>query len=145
MQNQQDYVQAHYQEEKNKKTVEDLRKELDNKVKNYDEVKKNNDQLMLKLKEIEERNFKNKRSEDNEIFQCNEKIVIVGCWGSWVIKYGILFAKGESQYALIKKFHVSPGQITRLKRNESVSTNTIDMLCRILNCGTEDVLEYKEG
>lgn len=53
--------------------------------------------------------------------------------------------KGVSQYALIKKFHVSPGQITRLKRNESVSTNTIDMLCRILNCGTEDVLEYKEG
>ena len=53
--------------------------------------------------------------------------------------------KGVSQYALIKKFHVSPGQLTRLKRNESVSTHTIDMLCRILNCGTEDILEYKEG
>ena len=52
--------------------------------------------------------------------------------------------KGVTQYALIKKFHVSPGQITRLKRNESVSTNTIDMLCRILNCGAEDVLEYRE-
>ena len=53
--------------------------------------------------------------------------------------------KGVSQYALIKKFHVSPGQLTRLKRNESVSTHTIDMLCRILNCGTEDILEYKKG
>ena len=28
--------------------------------------------------------------------------------------------KGITQYALIHKYHVSPGQITRLKRNESV-------------------------
>ena len=35
--------------------------------------------------------------------------------------------KGISQYALIKKYGVSPAQITRLKRNESVSTHTIEM------------------
>ena len=51
-------------------------------------------------------------------------------------------AKGISQYALIKKYHVSPGQITRLKRNESVSTNTIAMFCQILDCKVEDVMEY---
>ena len=50
--------------------------------------------------------------------------------------------KGVTQYALIKRFHVSPGQITRLKRNESVSTHTIEMLCRILSCRVEDVMEY---
>ncbi len=50
--------------------------------------------------------------------------------------------KGITQYALIKQFHVSPGQITRLKRNESVSTHTIEMFCRILNCAVEDVMEY---
>ena len=50
--------------------------------------------------------------------------------------------KGVSQYALIKKYHVSPAQITRLKRNESVSTHTIDVFCRILNCRVEDIMEY---
>jgi DNA-binding Xre family transcriptional regulator len=50
--------------------------------------------------------------------------------------------KGVSQYALIKTYHVSPGQITRLKRNESVSTHTIEMFCRILDCRVEDIMEY---
>ena len=50
--------------------------------------------------------------------------------------------KGVSQYALIKKHNVSPGQITRLKRDESVSTHTIEMFCKILDCKVEDVMEY---
>lgn len=52
--------------------------------------------------------------------------------------------RGVSQYALIKTHHVSPAQITRLKRNESVSTHTIDMFCKILHCRVEDVMEYIE-
>lgn len=51
-------------------------------------------------------------------------------------------AKGVSQYALIKHYGVSPGQLTRLKRNESVSTHTIGMFCRILDCRVEDIMEY---
>lgn len=54
----------------------------------------------------------------------------------------VMKEKGVSQYTLIKKYHVSPGQITRLKRNESVSTNTIDMFCRILGCQVEDIMRY---
>ncbi len=50
--------------------------------------------------------------------------------------------KGVTQYALIKKFGVSPSQITRLKRNESVSTHTIEMFCKILDCGVCDIMEY---
>ena len=50
--------------------------------------------------------------------------------------------RGVTQYALIKRHHVSPSQITRMKRNESVSTHTIEMFCRILNCRVEDVMEY---
>lgn len=50
--------------------------------------------------------------------------------------------KGITQYALIKQYNVSPGQITRLKRNESVSTNTIEMFCKILNCRVENIMEY---
>jgi len=52
--------------------------------------------------------------------------------------------KGVTQYALINKYHISPGQITRLKRNESVSTHTIGMFCRILECSVSDVMEYVE-
>ena len=63
-----------------------------------------------------------------------------------MIKYDKLWAtmkeKGISQYALIQKYHVSPGQITRLKRNESVSTHTIDTFCEILGCGVEDIMEH---
>ncbi len=54
----------------------------------------------------------------------------------------VMKEKGVSQYALIKKYHVSPGQITRLKRNESVSTHTIDMFCAILDCNVEDIMKY---
>ena len=50
--------------------------------------------------------------------------------------------KGVSQYVLIKEYHVSPAQITRLKRNESVSTHTIDMFCKILDCKVEDIMQY---
>ena len=51
-------------------------------------------------------------------------------------------AKGVTQYALIKKYNISPAQITRLKRNESVSTHTIDVFCKILDCPVSDVMEY---
>ncbi len=50
--------------------------------------------------------------------------------------------KGITQYALINKHHISPAQITRLKRNESVSTHTIDVFCKILDCSVEDIMTY---
>lgn len=67
---------------------------------------------------------------------------------SQMISYNKLWntmqSKGISQYALIKQYHISPAQITRLKRNESVSTHTIDLFCRILDCRVEDIMEYKK-
>lgn len=54
----------------------------------------------------------------------------------------VMREKGVSQYALIKQYKISPGQITRLKRNESVSTHTIEVFCRILNCQVEDIMKY---
>jgi DNA-binding Xre family transcriptional regulator len=50
--------------------------------------------------------------------------------------------KGVTQYALIKKYNISPAQITRLKRNESVSTHTIEIFCKILECNVENIMEY---
>ena len=54
----------------------------------------------------------------------------------------VMKEKGVSQYALIKKHHISPAQITRLKRNESVSTHTIEVFCKFLDCVVEDIMKY---
>lgn len=54
----------------------------------------------------------------------------------------VMKEKGVSQYALIKKYNVSPAQITRLKRNESVSTHTIEMFCKILDCEVGEIMRY---
>ena len=54
----------------------------------------------------------------------------------------VTLKKKEFLYALIKRYHISPGQITRLKRNESVSTHTIEMFCRILSCEVGDIMKY---
>lgn len=56
--------------------------------------------------------------------------------------WALMKEKGVSQYALIKRYNISPGQITRLKRNESVSTHTIDVFCKILNCDVGDIMQY---
>ena len=56
--------------------------------------------------------------------------------------WNVMKEKGISQYALIKKHHISPAQITRLKRNESVSTHTIDVFCDILDCEVEDIMKH---
>lgn len=54
----------------------------------------------------------------------------------------VMRERGITQYALINTYHISPAQITRLKRNESVSTHTIEMFCRILDCEVGDIMKY---
>lgn len=56
--------------------------------------------------------------------------------------WNVMKEKGVSQYTLIKKYGISPAQITRLKRNESVSTHTIEMFCKIPDCNVGDIMEY---
>lgn len=56
--------------------------------------------------------------------------------------WGTLKERGISQYRLIKEYGVSAGQIGRLKKNSYVSTHTIDMLCTILDCRVEDIMEF---
>ena len=50
--------------------------------------------------------------------------------------------KNVSQYALIKRYGISTGQLDRLRKNENVSTHTLDLLCSILGCGRGDIAEY---
>ena len=62
--------------------------------------------------------------------------------------------KNVSQYALIKEFKVSTGQLDRLRKNaasvkklgknENVNTYTLNRLCEILDCELDDIAEYKK-
>lgn len=49
--------------------------------------------------------------------------------------------KGVSTYTLREKYRVSGSTVQRLK-NMSVSTNTLDDLCKILHCKLSDVAEF---
>ena len=54
--------------------------------------------------------------------------------------------KGATTYTLQnkggEKGGVSSSSIRRMKAGDSVSTNTLDTLCRILGCTLPDVVEY---
>lgn len=51
--------------------------------------------------------------------------------------------KGVSQYHLIQDYKFSTGQLDRLRKNENVNTYTLDQLCRILDCGLDEIAEYR--
>ena len=50
--------------------------------------------------------------------------------------------KGITQYTLIKKYKISTGQLDRLRKNENISTHTLDLLCGIMECRIEDIAEF---
>ncbi len=52
--------------------------------------------------------------------------------------------KGVSQYRLIKEFGFSSGQLDRLRKNDNISTFTLNRLCEILEGRLEDIAEYKK-
>lgn len=52
--------------------------------------------------------------------------------------------QGISQYKLIKDYKISSGQLDRLRKNDNVSTFTLNQLCKILNCNLNDIAEYIE-
>lgn len=50
--------------------------------------------------------------------------------------------KNISTYALINKYHFDAHTLNDLKHNKSVTVNTLETLCRILNCTPNDILEF---
>jgi len=53
--------------------------------------------------------------------------------------------KGATTYTLRykdKDENISGSTLLRLQKNESVSTNTLNVLCKILDCELSDVAEY---
>ena len=66
--------------------------------------------------------------------------------GAIVISYEPLWKTMEKKkattYTLRYKGQISGATVQRLQRGESVSTNTIDSICKLLNCRVEDVIIY---
>lgn len=51
-------------------------------------------------------------------------------------------AKGATTYTLQVKGQISSSTIRRLKAGQSVSTNTLDALCTLLDCNLWDIIAY---
>lgn len=49
---------------------------------------------------------------------------------------------GATTYTLQVKGEISSSTIRRLKANQSVSTNTLDALCKILGCKLHEIAEF---
>ncbi len=50
--------------------------------------------------------------------------------------------KGLSTYTLRVKFQISGSTVQRLRQNMSVSTNTLDDLCNLLDCSLSEIAKY---
>ena len=50
---------------------------------------------------------------------------------------------GATTYTLQVKGGISSSTIRRLKAGDSVSTNSLEALCKILNCTIPDIVEYR--
>lgn len=50
--------------------------------------------------------------------------------------------RGATTYTLQAKGGISSSTIRRLKAGESVTTNTLEALCKILDCDITDIIQY---
>ena len=66
-----------------------------------------------------------------------------------VISYAPLWEtmkrKKASTYTLQVKGGISSSTVRRLKAGDSVSTNTLDALCNILDCNLQDIIAYEKS
>lgn len=63
-----------------------------------------------------------------------------------MISYAPLWETMEKRhattYTLQVQGNISSSTVRRLKAGQSVSTNTLDTLCKLLHCGLQDVIAY---
>lgn len=58
--------------------------------------------------------------------------------------FHLMIDKKVSTAQLMKQAGFSANIITRLKRNRYISLESIESICRVLNCGVDDILEFTE-
>lgn len=64
------------------------------------------------------------------------------------IKFKKLFTlmkkRGLSTYKIRQENIISQSALTALKNDKSVTTDTLDKLCKALNCQPGDIMEYED-
>ena len=50
--------------------------------------------------------------------------------------------KGISQYDLIQNYNFSTGTLDSIRKNKSITLNTLDNICTMLNCDISDVIKF---
>lgn len=50
--------------------------------------------------------------------------------------------KKISTYQLIYKYAILPDTIQRLRSGKAITTETLNKLCRVMNCEVTDILKY---
>lgn len=65
-----------------------------------------------------------------------------------IISYGPLWEtlrkKGVSQYQLIHRYEVSTGTLDSLRKNKSITLNTLHSMCKMLDCQISDIVEFTD-
>lgn len=66
----------------------------------------------------------------------------------FIISYAPLWEtlkkKNISQYELIKIYNFSTGTLDSLRKNKSITLNTLHDICMMLECEIGDVVEFKK-
>ncbi len=56
--------------------------------------------------------------------------------------FHLMIERDLTNAQLMAEANFSANIITRLKRNSYVSLETIESICKVLNCGVDDILEF---
>ena len=56
--------------------------------------------------------------------------------------FHLMIDRGMTNASLIDQAGFSANIITRLKRDNYLSLDTIEKICKALNCGVDDILEF---
>lgn len=50
---------------------------------------------------------------------------------------------GWSSYRLVKERQIGNGTLMRIRKGESISTDTLDTICRLCDCQPGDLIHYE--
>lgn len=58
--------------------------------------------------------------------------------------FHLMIDRDISNAELMERANFSPNIITRLKRDNYISLETIEKICKTLHCGVDDILEFND-
>lgn len=61
---------------------------------------------------------------------------------SYVKLFALLESKGHSLTYWLRQNGFHSATVTKLRKNERINTDTINSLCKLLNCQPGDIMEY---